>query len=150
MTSGNATSLEVVEPVSPVATNKQQTIIHLLCFGCIFFFFQAEDGIRDLTVTGVQTCALPIFAFPLVPSRSYCQSSRAKIVKSAETKNSGGIHGNKLSDNSFRENSPSLLREREVPPVPEASQTRGFSLARCAVGLRPWANEMQVTGTAAL
>src|SRR2546430_7345305 len=26
------------------------------------FFFQAEDGIRDLTVTGVQTCALPIFA----------------------------------------------------------------------------------------
>src|SRR5256886_11657042 len=27
---------------------------------CCFFFFQAEDGIRDLTVTGVQTCALPI------------------------------------------------------------------------------------------
>src|SRR2546430_2988445 len=27
---------------------------------CVFFFFQAEDGIRDLTVTGVQTCALPI------------------------------------------------------------------------------------------
>src|SRR2546430_11252061 len=26
----------------------------------MFFFFQAEDGIRDLTVTGVQTCALPI------------------------------------------------------------------------------------------
>src|SRR2546430_12513246 len=25
---------------------------------CVFFFFQAEDGIRDLTVTGVQTCAL--------------------------------------------------------------------------------------------
>src|SRR5256886_11046862 len=29
---------------------------------CGVFFFQAEDGIRDLTVTGVQTCALPIFA----------------------------------------------------------------------------------------
>src|SRR2546430_12596163 len=28
----------------------------------VFFFFQAEDGIRDLTVTGVQTCALPIYA----------------------------------------------------------------------------------------
>src|SRR6478735_8239310 len=27
-----------------------------------FFFFQAEDGIRDYKVTGVQTCALPIFA----------------------------------------------------------------------------------------
>src|SRR2546430_5268785 len=30
--------------------------------GSFFFFFQAEDGIRDLTVTGVQTCALPIWA----------------------------------------------------------------------------------------
>src|SRR5256886_3477019 len=28
---------------------------------CLFFFFQAEDGIRYLTVTGVQTCALPIW-----------------------------------------------------------------------------------------
>src|SRR2546422_7386780 len=27
---------------------------------CCFFFFQAEDGIRDVAVTGVQTCALPI------------------------------------------------------------------------------------------
>src|SRR5256886_5705722 len=32
-----------------------------VCF-FFFFFFQAEDGIRDLTVTGVQTCALPISA----------------------------------------------------------------------------------------
>src|SRR6266478_6092176 len=30
------------------------------CALLYFFFFQAEDGIRDLTVTGVQTCALPI------------------------------------------------------------------------------------------
>src|SRR5256884_749370 len=28
----------------------------------VFFFFQAEDGIRDVAVTGVQTCALPISA----------------------------------------------------------------------------------------
>src|SRR5260370_15091573 len=28
--------------------------------GAVFFFFQAEDGIRDSSVTGVQTCALPI------------------------------------------------------------------------------------------
>src|SRR5206468_5518781 len=36
----------------------------MLCFILFrfpfFFFFQAEDGIRDLIVTGVQTCALPI------------------------------------------------------------------------------------------
>src|SRR5699024_9697645 len=30
------------------------------CLLCIVFFFQAEDGIRDRNVTGVQTCALPI------------------------------------------------------------------------------------------
>src|SRR2546430_12541128 len=36
--------------------------------GCLAFFFQAEDGIRDLTVTGVQTCALPIYGAGLVTS----------------------------------------------------------------------------------
>src|SRR5256886_13842023 len=34
----------------------------------VFFFFQAEDGIRDLTVTGVQTCALPIFLRRALPA----------------------------------------------------------------------------------
>src|SRR5438876_7504605 len=34
-------------------------LVVFLCF--FFFFFQAEDGIRDGRVTGVQTCALPIF-----------------------------------------------------------------------------------------
>src|SRR3712207_8672326 len=33
----------------------------------LFFFFQAEDGIRDIGVTGVQTCALPIYAPRPVP-----------------------------------------------------------------------------------
>src|SRR5207248_7937661 len=33
------------------------------------FFFQAEDGIRDRTVTGVQTCALPILLSQRAPSR---------------------------------------------------------------------------------
>src|SRR5205823_7762865 len=35
-----------------------------------FFFFQAEDGIRDKLVTGVQTCALPI-----CPTHGWCMSS---------------------------------------------------------------------------
>ena len=34
----------------------------LIFFVFFFFFFQAEDGIRDWSVTGVQTCALPICA----------------------------------------------------------------------------------------
>src|SRR3712207_7295568 len=40
-------------------------VCYLLCCSAVcvvywFFFFQAEDGIRDIGVTGVQTCALPI------------------------------------------------------------------------------------------
>src|SRR5699024_11316443 len=34
----------------------------LASYSSSFFFFQAEDGIRDRNVTGVQTCALPIWA----------------------------------------------------------------------------------------
>src|SRR5258708_3699240 len=44
-----------------------------------FFFFQAEDGIRDDLVTGVQTCALPIFEYFTLPVRSLlnrCTSAR--------------------------------------------------------------------------
>src|SRR2546421_4171954 len=36
-------------------------LCHIYFFIFFFFFFQAEDGIRDLIVTGVQTCALPIY-----------------------------------------------------------------------------------------
>src|SRR2546429_475835 len=36
----------------------------------ILFFFQAEDGIRDVAVTGVQTCALPIFGQVVTGSRN--------------------------------------------------------------------------------
>src|SRR3712207_9540572 len=36
----------------------------------IFFFFQAEDGIRDIGVTGVQTCALPICTHTLLLTSS--------------------------------------------------------------------------------
>src|SRR5256885_13068976 len=36
---------------------------------CFFFFFQAEDGIRDYKVTGVQTCALPISLPATIESR---------------------------------------------------------------------------------
>src|SRR5262249_57023817 len=38
---------------------------HAVCV----FFFQAEDGIRDWSVTGVQTCALPIFTFQTLDKR---------------------------------------------------------------------------------
>src|SRR2546430_5680865 len=49
----------------------------------VVFFFQAEDGIRDLTVTGVQTCALPICSCPSIDQRCLDNSvplSRARHV----------------------------------------------------------------------
>src|SRR5690606_40757539 len=49
-------------------------VIILVCFWFfVFFFFQAEDGIRDFHVTGVQTCALPIL------DRSMSSASMASI-----------------------------------------------------------------------
>src|SRR5690349_24598308 len=44
-----------------------------MCF--FFFFFQAEDGIRDLYVTGVQTCALPICSRRSKPGWSSSRTS---------------------------------------------------------------------------
>src|SRR5438309_11551677 len=44
-----------------------------------FFFFQAEDGIRDGTVTGVQTCALPICA-RLRRARGAVEIARTRLV----------------------------------------------------------------------
>src|SRR5688500_20269192 len=52
----------------------------------MFFFFQAEDGIRDYKVTGVQTCALPIYvctrraidrSATSVEASAHCRSSNA-------------------------------------------------------------------------
>src|SRR3712207_8630921 len=53
-----------------------------------FFFFQAEDGIRDIGVTGVQTCALPIFAPRRVPRwsqvRVRCASPGPRTSRGAD------------------------------------------------------------------
>src|SRR5690606_40943075 len=50
----------------------------------LFFFFQAEDGIRDFHVTGVQTCALPILTLkPTSRSRmrrDCCASKRCMSI----------------------------------------------------------------------
>src|SRR5690349_24700602 len=57
----------------------------------VFFFFQAEDGIRDLYVTGVQTCALPIWkarrrgdraaTAPLPPGGPAARSARRRSIR---------------------------------------------------------------------
>src|SRR2546430_5428967 len=73
------------------------------------FFFQAEDGIRDLTVTGVQTCALPIFA----PSglAATCSTSNAPGVSSVARPPSAGteyrcVHPSFSQGNTIRSPAP--------------------------------------------
>src|SRR2546430_4556875 len=53
------------------------------CSSFFFFFFQAEDGIRDLTVTGVQTCALPILRVWLDPQKLAARNLTAGDVVAA-------------------------------------------------------------------
>src|SRR5437773_7748274 len=48
-----------------------------------FFFFQAEDGIRDRDVTGVQTCALPIFLSYLEDLKQVCRQLHAQKLGAA-------------------------------------------------------------------
>src|SRR5256885_17081811 len=47
---------------------------------CVFFFFQAEDGIRDYKVTGVQTCALPIFVSAVAEQRVVAAGAFEAVV----------------------------------------------------------------------
>src|SRR5258706_8396489 len=56
--------------------NHTRIIVKFTCCLCFFFFFQAEDGIRDWSVTGVQTCALPICLLvvyvPVYQRKAFC------------------------------------------------------------------------------
>src|SRR5690606_40241021 len=54
-----------------------------VCLLSIFFFFQAEDGIRDFHVTGVQTCALPISAAATLSRRWRAGRRRARHLPAA-------------------------------------------------------------------
>src|SRR2546430_14826963 len=91
-----------------------------------FFFFQAEDGIRDLTVTGVQTCALPIFgAAP--HGRAPCRA-RAKTV---QPRNRGGHRQRERRDrregrgaSAGRGSNGPDVRRPPSGPAPPASATR--------------------------
>src|SRR2546429_5367267 len=49
------------------------------CCVMSFFFFQAEDGIRDVAVTGVQTCALPICSSPSSHRRQTHQNNQNRV-----------------------------------------------------------------------
>src|SRR2546430_2242286 len=73
-----------------------------MIYPSFFFFFQAEDGIRDLTVTGVQTCALPIW------------SARRGVAKLA-----GGIGGSDHSSGAGARGGLCATRDRSLPGSPK-------------------------------
>src|SRR5206468_8656973 len=59
---------------------------HHVCYEIVtIFFFQAEDGIRDLIVTGVQTCALPIYDLAAAdrPSGRAGRRRRSRVPRGA-------------------------------------------------------------------
>ena len=51
---------DAVGGLTTLTTSSHSRSLLVQFFVVVFFFFQAEDGIRDTSVTGVQTCALPI------------------------------------------------------------------------------------------
>src|SRR2546427_11294977 len=105
------------------------TVVFVLFF---FFFFQAEDGIRDLTVTGVQTCALPICSLALTASCAGGLFSVAlSVAESSQTRPPGVTRRVALQSNLVRRRTavsglssrPSIVRCRPsdhptCPPVP--------------------------------
>src|SRR5699024_11542701 len=77
-------------------------------------FFQAEDGIRDRNVTGVQTCALPIFVRLLFSLRAgFCSGGVTGLVRWQ------GVDG--VCAASAREVGMLTCRWRECPPMELAS-----------------------------
>src|SRR2546430_7505161 len=80
----------------------------------VYFFFQAEDGIRDLTVTGVQTCALPISVDCNCPPIRSCsaRACRAGSRPRTETRPDVGAR------------SPSRVSTRVVFPAPFGPRDR--------------------------
>src|SRR5699024_11838702 len=81
----------------------------LLYVHTAFFFFQAEDGIRDRNVTGVQTCALPIYA----DARSVLTGWTAPDAGQEELRSSYLAHLEEHGDAMRRECLPGHLRSEE-------------------------------------
>src|SRR5205823_11884215 len=80
-----------------------------------FFFFQAEDGLRDKLVTGVQTCALPISGFV----RNAVPSSMAIAIPHAATTDGGDTSVRRCRRPKTRGSCPCSPSEYASRPKPE-------------------------------
>src|SRR2546429_7342148 len=79
----------------------------------LVFFFQAEDGIRDVAVTGVQTCALPISWGPIRRKSKRCRRERIGAAVCAIF--CGSVVAN---TNTTRGGGSSRVLRRAFPPPP--------------------------------
>src|SRR5216683_7123127 len=86
-----------------------------------FFFFQAEDGIRDLIETGVQTCALPI----LYSKAASPRRSSASEVSSAVLASIGAIGDRRR-------------REKRVSPLAPSSSAARATSPRLGANIAAW------------
>src|SRR2546429_2837647 len=95
-----------------------QGIIRYMYDYLCFFFFQAEDGIRDVAVTGVQTCALPIFRRlransaiprPRVPRTPFRRSCAVESAKKAISSSNSTFSGWISCSSAFREDRKSVV-----------------------------------------
>src|SRR5207253_5906955 len=113
-----------------------------LCFLVFFFFFQAEDGIRDGHVTGVQTCALPIYCESPIGSteRRFTMAKTTGTVKWFNDAKGFGfitteggedvfVHFTAIQGNGFRSLSEGASVEFEVVQGPKGLQASNVTLA---------------------
>src|SRR6267143_5852855 len=131
----------------------------MLCFGfyyktpwIFFFFFQAEDGIRDGTVTGVQTCALPI-SFDRPATKTDANSARPSrlIVCPSEVCSSPGnvTHAVSPSDAATSDASRGIAEPSGIAKNPGSQLPKQRSSDTAAGGNETFRSETRraVTGT---
>src|SRR5260221_12154224 len=93
------------------------------------YFFQAEDGIRDHCVTGVQTCALPIFVAEQL--RDKCSNGQCDQQPETTARESRALHENPrpIAEPESRRpsaiaESPMMLRDILSVPSPKCNHVR--------------------------
>src|SRR5229473_5871142 len=91
----------------------------------LFFFFQAEDGIRDKLVTGVQTCALPIsWGFSSEAAESEAQDEKPHVLDTRVRQESLEVG---LADHEGRRYGDREQAEGHEQRLGERTQSRGRS-----------------------
>src|SRR5262249_59239484 len=79
-------------------------VVHCVCV--LFFFFQAEDGIRYWSVTGVQTCALPILSRVELSWRARDNDAVGYVIERAQVE--------VLTEDQLKR------LKKQTPPLPES------------------------------